>query len=117
MRKMLWRAAFAASALAVSTVPGLAQKIDFPKRPIEVVIPYSAGGGNDLTARVMSSVAADHLGTPVVIRIRPGAGSVVGLSEVARSKPDGHTLAWPGPARTQSSSRPSTRFRSTSSGS
>jgi tripartite-type tricarboxylate transporter receptor subunit TctC len=69
----------------------------YPTRPIELVVPYGAGGGNDLTARVMAAVAADHLGQPVVIRIRPGAGSVVGLAEVARSRPDGYTLAWPGP--------------------
>jgi tripartite-type tricarboxylate transporter receptor subunit TctC len=69
----------------------------YPTRPIEIVVPYGAGGGNDLTARVMASVAPEYLGQPVVIRIRPGAGSVVGLAEVARSRPDGYTLAWPGP--------------------
>lgn len=77
--------------------PVSAQELDYPNRPIELVVPYGAGGGNDLTARVMSAVAPDYLGQPIIIRIRPGAGSVLGLSEVARSKPDGYTLAWPGP--------------------
>jgi putative tricarboxylic transport membrane protein len=88
----------ATSALALMASPLIAQDTsDYPNRPIELVVPYGAGGGNDLTARVMSAVAADYLGQPVIIRIRPGAGSVLGLSEVARSKPDGYTLAWPGP--------------------
>lgn len=86
----------AAAALALLSGPTSAQS-DYPNRPIELVIPYGAGGGNDLSARVMSSVAPDYLGQPIIIRIRPGAGSVLGLSEVARSKPDGYTLAWPGP--------------------
>lgn len=77
-------------------VPAEAQE-DYPTRPIELVVPYGAGGGNDLTARVMAAVAADYLGQPVVIRLRPGAGSVLGLSEVARARPDGYTLGWPGP--------------------
>jgi tripartite-type tricarboxylate transporter receptor subunit TctC len=92
----LLRLAGALSALTLLCSP-LAAQSDYPNRPIELVIPYGAGGGNDLTARVMSSVAADYLGQPLIIRIRPGAGSVLGLSEVARSKPDGYTLAWPGP--------------------
>jgi len=95
-RGLSWLTGMAA-ALVLTSVPLAAQELDYPNRPIELVVPYGAGGGNDLTARVMSSVAADYLGQPVVIRMRPGAGSIVGLSEVARSKADGYTLAWPGP--------------------
>jgi tripartite-type tricarboxylate transporter receptor subunit TctC len=88
----------ASVALALGVPPAVhAQKGEYPTRPIELVVPYGAGGGNDLTARVMASVASDHLGRPVVIRIRPGAGSVLGLAEVARSRPDGYKLGWPGP--------------------
>ena len=87
----------AALALAFAApAPAEAQE-DYPNRPIELVVPYGAGGGNDLTARVMAAVAADYLGQPIVIRLRPGAGSVLGLSEVARARPDGYTLGWPGP--------------------
>src|SRR5690606_20263439 len=70
---------------------------DYPDRPIELVVPYGAGGGNDMIARALAAVAPDYLGQPLIIRIRPGAGSVLGLSEVARSRPDGYTLALPGP--------------------
>ena len=86
-----------AALFVLVTLPVSAQNTDYPNRPIQLVIPYSAGGGNDLTARVMSSVFADYLGQPLIIRLRPGSGGIVGLSEVARSKPDGYTLAWPGP--------------------
>lgn len=74
-----------------------AQETDYPTRPIELVVPQSAGGGYDLVARVMATVAPEYLGQPVVIRIRPGAGTVLGLSEVARARPDGYTLGFGGP--------------------
>jgi tripartite-type tricarboxylate transporter receptor subunit TctC len=86
-----------AALLVLPVLPVLAQNSDYPNRPIQLVIPYSAGGGNDITARVMSSVFADYLGQPLIIKLRPGSGGIIGLSEVARSKPDGYTLAWPGP--------------------
>ena len=89
-----------AAAAAMVLLPGahaLAQESDYPNRPIELVIPYSAGGGNDLSARVLSSVFPDYLGQPLIIKLRPGSGSVVGLAELAKAKPDGYTLGWPGP--------------------
>lgn len=85
------------AAIMLALAPIAAPAQDYPDRPIELVVPYGAGGGNDLTARVMAAVAPDYLGQPVVIRIRPGAGSITGLSEVARARPDGYTLGWPGP--------------------
>lgn len=96
-RYRFWLINCLAGAAVALTGAFAAQAQDYPTRPIELVVPYGAGGGNDLTARVMSAVAADHLGQPVVIRIRPGAGSVLGLAEVARSGADGYTLGWPGP--------------------
>lgn len=96
LSRILGAACIAALTLAAGAVSAQ-EASDYPNRPITVVVPYGAGGGNDLTARVMSSVASEYLGQPVVIQIRPGAGSIVGLSEVARSKADGYTLAWPGP--------------------
>lgn len=91
----------AGSLLALGlTTPAVAQDNkpdDYPTKPIELVVPYGAGGGNDLTARAISSVAPDYLGTSLIVRIRPGAGSVTGLAEVARGRADGYTLALPGP--------------------
>jgi len=64
----------------------------YPNRPIELVLPVSAGGGFDLTSRVMISVAKDYFGMPMTVTLKPGAGTVTGTKFVASSKPDGYTL-------------------------
>lgn len=68
----------------------------YPTRYVELVIPQSAGGGFDLSARALVSVAPEYFGKPVVIRIRAGGSSVIGTQEVIKSKPDGYTLLWAG---------------------
>jgi tripartite-type tricarboxylate transporter receptor subunit TctC len=65
---------------------------DFPTRPINLVIPYGAGGASDLTARAFINTAKQHLGQPIVIQIRAGGGGAIGSESVAQAKPDGHTL-------------------------
>jgi tripartite-type tricarboxylate transporter receptor subunit TctC len=64
----------------------------FPSRPVRVVVPFPAGGSNDISARV----AADHLrpiwGQPVVVENVSGAGGNIGAAAVGRAEPDGHTL-------------------------
>lgn len=70
---------------------GMAQD-KYPNRPIELVLPVSAGGGFDLTSRVMISVAKDYFGVPMTVTLKPGAGTVTGTKFVASSKPDGYTL-------------------------
>jgi tripartite-type tricarboxylate transporter receptor subunit TctC len=61
---------------------------DFPSKPV----PFAAGGGLDVTARIIAERLKDELGQPVVILNRPGAGSSVGARVVASSPADGHTL-------------------------
>ncbi len=65
---------------------------DFPTRPVTFVVPFAAGGGLDVTARIIAERLKDELGQPVVILNRPGAGSSVGARAVASSPADGHTL-------------------------
>lgn len=66
---------------------------DFPSRPIQVIVPYSAGGSTDLSARIMADVLKKHLsGTTVVIRNQPGGGGGIGTSAVVHARPDGYTL-------------------------
>jgi tripartite-type tricarboxylate transporter receptor subunit TctC len=65
---------------------------DFPTKPINLVIPYGAGGASDLAARAFINTAKQHLGQPVVIQIRAGGGGAVGSESVAQAKPDGYTL-------------------------
>jgi len=64
----------------------------WPQRPIRIVVPQSAGGLTDLTARLIGPRLSERLGQPVVIDNRPGAGSMVGTDLVAKANPDGHTL-------------------------
>jgi tripartite-type tricarboxylate transporter receptor subunit TctC len=70
--------------------PALAQ--GFPSRPIRVVVPYAAGGGTDLTTRLLMEAIRPALGQPVVVEARPGANGIIGSEQVARAEPDGHTL-------------------------
>jgi tripartite-type tricarboxylate transporter receptor subunit TctC len=65
---------------------------DFPAKPVTLVLPYGAGGSHDLVARILSSVAMDYLGQPIIIQAKPGAGGVIASDFVANSPPDGYTL-------------------------
>ena len=78
--------------LSVLGAAGLAQAADWPTRPIRLVVPFSAGGANDLMARSAAEGASKILGQPVVIDNRPGAGGTVGADIVAKAQPDGYTL-------------------------
>jgi tripartite-type tricarboxylate transporter receptor subunit TctC len=74
-------------------VPAAAAAQDFPSRPIKLVVPFPPGGPNDIIARVIGQKMSDLLGQPVVIDNRGGAGGVVGTDAVAKSAPDGYTIA------------------------
>ncbi len=65
---------------------------DYPERPVQVVVPYSAGGGTDLSARVMAEVLRKYLGKPVVVVDQPGGSGAIGTGNVAHAKPDGYLL-------------------------
>ena len=73
---------------------------EFPAKPISLVVPYSAGGGTDLQARAIASVADQYFGQPVVVVTKPGGGGAVGTAYVAHSKPTGYTLLYAVPAVT-----------------
>lgn len=81
-----------AAALLAATVatPALA---DFPQRPLQVIVPYAAGGSTDLSLRVVAS-AIERLnsGTTVVVRNQPGGGGGIGTSATVHARPDGYTL-------------------------
>ncbi len=68
-------------------------QIDFPKRPIRIVVPFLAGGANDILARVVGQKMSEALQTPVVVDSRGSAGGAVGMDVVARATPDGYTVA------------------------
>ncbi|HZP88771.1 MAG TPA: tripartite tricarboxylate transporter substrate binding protein [Burkholderiales bacterium] len=73
--------------------PGHAQsRDDFPSRPITWVVPFAAGGGPDLIARLLSNKVASRLGQPVIVENRPGAGGTMAVAQVATARPDGYTI-------------------------
>jgi tripartite-type tricarboxylate transporter receptor subunit TctC len=65
---------------------------DYPSHAIRLVVPFSPGGAVDSLARVIAGPLSAHLGQPVVIYNRGGAGGEIGMDEVAKSPPDGYTL-------------------------
>jgi len=77
--------------------PALAQTAGaqgFPDRPLTMVIAFPAGGGTDVAARPLARIMEKYLGQPVVITNRPGASGEIGFTELARARPDGHTIGF-----------------------
>ena len=72
---------------------GAAQKPDYPARPIRVVIPQAPGATTDILGRIVLTRMSDRLEKQIVVDNRPGAGGTLGMEIVARSAPDGYTLA------------------------
>ncbi len=64
----------------------------YPSKPVRVIVPYTAGSGTDILARIVSERLSEFWGKPVVVENRTGAGGTVGTGVVAKSSPDGHTL-------------------------
>ncbi|MSQ70225.1 MAG: tripartite tricarboxylate transporter substrate binding protein [Betaproteobacteria bacterium] len=64
----------------------------FPSQPMRLVVPFPAGGGVDLVARIVAAPLSQQLGQPVVVENRSGAGGAVGATAVAQAQPDGYTL-------------------------
>src|SRR6266446_6299100 len=65
---------------------------DFPSKPIRVIVPYAAGGGADILARLMGQELTARLKQPVVVENRGGASNTIGMQAVASSPKDGYTL-------------------------
>ena len=81
-----------ASALLLSATPAAYAQTDYPNRPIKVVVPYTAGGNVDITARVYTKKLSEKLGQQVIVENRPGASTIIGSQSVVKSPPDGYTL-------------------------
>lgn len=84
------RTALAASLVLAGTGPMVAQ--DFPSKPVQLIVPFAAGGAADIIGRTIAEKLGQIWGQQVVVENRGGAGSNIGIGAAAKSAPDGYTL-------------------------
>ena len=88
---MFWRL-IVAVLLATGLFSQQAALAQYPTRPVHIVVPYPAGGAVDAFARVLTQQLSELWGQQVVVDNRPGASTMIGAEQVAKSPPDGYTL-------------------------
>jgi len=89
-RRQFLHLAAGAAALPAFTHVAVAQA--YPTRPVRLVAPFAAGGGSDITARLIGQWLSERLGQSFIIENRPGAGGNIGTEAVVKARPDGYTL-------------------------
>ena len=82
----------AAAATALPAMPRAASALDYPTRPVHLIVGFPPGGGADIIARLIGQSLSDRIGQPIVIENRPGAGTNLAVEAVVRAPPDGYTL-------------------------
>ena len=70
----------------------VAQALEYPNKPVRIVVPYPAGGFNDTLGRLAAKYLSDYWKKPVIVDNKPGAGTMIGTKEVAGAAADGHTI-------------------------
>ena len=85
-------------ALCLAFASSAAYAQDWPQRPVRVIVPYAAGGGTDIVARVLAQKLGEALGQPFVVENKPGASGMIGAEMVATSDADGYTFLVASPA-------------------
>jgi tripartite-type tricarboxylate transporter receptor subunit TctC len=89
--QMKWTWLLSVAALALTAVPPAVAQ-DWPTRPITLVVPFAAGGGVDVSARIQAQGMSERLGQPIVVDNMGGAAGMTGALHVAKSDPDGYTM-------------------------
>jgi tripartite-type tricarboxylate transporter receptor subunit TctC len=82
----------AAGAVALPAMSSIARAQTYPTRPVRIVVGFPAGGGSDITARLMGQWLSERLGQPFVVENRPGAATNIATEAVVRAPADGYTL-------------------------
>ena len=80
------------SALASLAVSPRAGAQDYPKHAVTIVVPFSPAGSTDMLARMLGQKLEQRLGKSFMVENRPGAGTLIAASAVAKAEPDGHIL-------------------------
>jgi len=89
MKKLL---SIVCTAALLTLTQGQALAQTYPTKPVKIIVPFGPGGFTDVVARILGVKLGESLGQSVVIENKPGAGSMIGTDQVAKSAPDGHTL-------------------------
>jgi tripartite-type tricarboxylate transporter receptor subunit TctC len=92
MKRMLFTLFLASVSLTGFVGKAYCQTADYPNKPVQVIVPYAAGGGTDIIARLIAHYAKDSLGQPMAVVNRPGAAGALGHREIANAQSDGYTL-------------------------
>ena len=82
----------AAGAAALPAVSQIARAQAYPSRPVRIIVPVAAGGGIDITARLIGQWLSERLGQQFIVEDRPGGGTTIGTEMAVRAPPDGYTL-------------------------
>src|SRR5262249_23014978 len=91
-RQWLQLALAVACAAAASLTSSAALALDYPTRPVRVIVPVAAGGGADITARLISQWLSERLGQQFIVENRAGRGANIGIWAAAQAPADGYTL-------------------------
>lgn len=92
-RRLPTEVALSAMAIILAlSIHGVAAAGDFPTRPIRIIVPFGAGGSNDVTTRALAQATEKELGRPIIIENVTGGGGVVGAKAILAASPDGYTI-------------------------
>jgi tripartite-type tricarboxylate transporter receptor subunit TctC len=94
----------AAASAGMATTPRIALALDYPARPVHMIVGLAAGGPTDLVARLIAQWLSEHLGNQFGVENRTGAGGTLATETVVNAAPDGYTLLFAGPTVTISAS-------------
>jgi len=88
----LWQRAASVVVMLAASIQGTAGAQTFPSKPIHIIVPFSAGSGGDILARMLGPKFTAAWGQPVIVENHEGAGGAIGAEIVAKASPDGYTL-------------------------